>query len=434
MIKNVNILFAAVLGPVLLNACTADDSSLAASSPFTKDATTSEVLSGTILWSARMPEHWNGTLLLHSRGWSPVAGEPAAAPAQHLDMLLAEGYALAASNYGAGGWSLAEAVPAQEQTIDAFVRRYGKPARIIAYGYSMGGLVTTALVEKPMPSVHGGISLCSSMGGALGMMNMGLDGAYTFRTLVAPDSDIKVVNIADDQSNGRLVNAVVQDVVNTPEGRARIALAGVFAGIPAWTRTDMPRPEPGDANAEFEQIIRAFPSGVFLPRSEQEQRTGGAFSWNVDIDYAELLNLSGRRDMIEALYREAGISLEDDLATLAAAPRISADPAAVDYMRDNYTPNAEPQVPLLAVQTIGDGITSPSLQRVYAEHAPAAMMHSLYVERAGHCNFDGTETLASIRQLEARLDSGNWPGRAPPFVEHEPAPMLRPCFQGKICK
>lgn len=427
-----------------LPACTADDPGDGApmsqtpgnSAPalLTREPTQAEVLAGSILWSARVPENWNGTLLLHSRGWSPAAGQPAAAPAQFVDLLLAEGYALAASNYGAGGWSLAEAVPAQEQTIEAFTQRYGKPGRVIAYGYSMGGLVTTALVEKPAPLVAGGISLCSSMGGALGMMNMGLDGAWTFRTLVAADSDIAVVNIADDGANSRMVSAVVQEVLATPEGRARIALAGVFAGIPSWTRSDSPRPQPGDAQAEVEELIRSFPSGVFLPRNEQEQRAAGNFSWNTGIDYAELLELSGRRDMIETLYQEAGLSLETDLATLAAAPRISADPGAVDYMRDNYTPWGKPSVPLLAVQTIGDGVTSPSLQRGYAEVAEPDMMNSQYVERAGHCNFDATETLASIRQLEARLESGSWPERAPPFVDHQPAPMLRPCFQGGMCK
>jgi pimeloyl-ACP methyl ester carboxylesterase len=402
--------------------------------PGSHEAVSSEVLNGSILWSARVPAQWNGTLLLHSRGWSPVAGEPAAAPAQFVEQLLDAGYALAGSNYGAGGWSLAEAVPAQEQAIDAFTQRYGQPQRVIAYGYSMGGLVTTALVEKPQPKVDGGIALCSSMGGALGMMNMGLDGAWTFATLVAPDAGIKVVNIADDQANGRLVSAAVEAAVATAAGRARIALAGVFAGIPAWTRTDTPRPAAGDAQAEFEQISRAFPSGVFLPRSEQEQRAGGNFSWNNGIDYSELLDQSGRRELVEALYREAGLSLEADLATLAAAPRISADPDAVRYMREHYTPFGEPRVPLLAVQTIGDGVTSPSLQDAYAAEAAADLLNSQYVARAGHCNFDWRETLAAIRQLEARLDSGNWPERAPPFVEHKPAPMLRPCFQGGRCK
>jgi len=119
--------------------------------PFATDTYTdieAEPLQDDILWSVRMPGDFNGTLLVHSRGWSPVAGEPGVAPRQHVDSLLAQGYALAASNYGAGGWSVAEAVPAQELVVAEFSKRYTTPNRVIAFGYSMGGLVTTALVEK----------------------------------------------------------------------------------------------------------------------------------------------------------------------------------------------------------------------------------------------------------------------------------------------
>ena len=393
-----------------------------------------EPLQDDILWSVRMPGDFNGTLLVHSRGWSPVAGEPGVAPRQHIDSLLAQGYALAASNYGAGGWSVAEAVPAQELVVAEFSKRYTTPNRVIAFGYSMGGLVTTALVEKTDPVVDGGIAFCSSMGGSLGMMNMGLDGAWVFRTLVAPDSGIRVVDITDDRANGALVSEAVARVRDIPAGQARIALAGVFAGIPSWTDPDMPQPARDDAQAQLTQIMGSFPAGVFLPRAEQEGRAGGNFSWNTGIDYTELLNRSGRRDLVEQLYDRAGISLSDDLATLAATPRISADVVAVDYMRANYTPFAQPQVPLLAVQAFGDGITSPTLQRSYADNAPADMMDSQYVARAGHCTFDEAETLASIRRLERRLDTGSWPPAAAPFAPHEPAPMLRACFQGKDCE
>ena len=422
------------LGACMLAACNAPATNTDSISSPTTEAVNAEVLQGDILWSARLPQRWNGTLLVHSRGWSPVAGQPAPAPAQVEEALLAQGYALAGSNYGSGGWALAEAVPAQEAVITEFSRRYGNPQRTIAFGYSMGGLVTTALSERRNPMVDGGISFCSSMGGSLGMMNMGMDGAFVFRRLVAPDSEIQVVNIDDDLQNGALVRSIVEEAVNTPEGRARIALAGVLAGIPGWTQADMPQPPANDAEAQFEQIIGSFPGGVFLPRTEQEQRAGGNFSWNENIDYAALLETSGRRDMVEQLYRTAGISLDADLATLAAAPRIAADPQAVQYMRINYTPFAQPRVPLLGVQAFGDGITSPSLQRGYAEYAPAALMDSQYVEQAGHCGFNEAQTLAAIRHLESRLDNGQWPDRAPPFADHEPAPMLRPCFQGKVCQ
>jgi pimeloyl-ACP methyl ester carboxylesterase len=393
--------------------------------------TANETLSGTTQWSARLPANWNGTLLVHSRGWSASLGQPGLAPAQVGEALLGAGYALAASNYGAGGWALAEAVPAQEETIAAFTRRYGKPRRVIGFGYSMGGLVTTALAERARPKIDGGISFCSSMGGALGMMNTGLDGAFVFRELVAPGKGIEVVSIANDQANSALVRTAVQEALKTPAGRARIALAGVFGGIPGWTQANKPQPAATDFEAQLEQITGSFPGGVFLPRAEQEQRAGGNFSWNTGIDYTVLLDASGRRAMVEALYAKAGISLAADLATLAAAPRISARPQAVEYMRNHYTPTAVPKVPLLAVQAFGDGTTSPSLQRVYADRAKPSMMDSQYLQRAGHCSFTVEETLASVKRLEARMDSGKWPASAAPFVPHQPAPLLRACFQGK---
>jgi pimeloyl-ACP methyl ester carboxylesterase len=423
---------AVVIALTLLAACSTtahEDAVPATRAPDTN----AEVLGGSTLWSARVPSSWNGTLLVHSRGWSQAMGQPGLAPGQVAEALLAAGYALAASNYGAGGWALAEAVPAQEETIAAFARRYGKPKRVIGFGYSMGGLVTTALAERARPKIDGGISFCSSMGGALGMMNTGLDGAFVFRTLVAPDKGIEVVGIANDQANSALVRAAVQDAAKTPAGRARIALAGVFGAIPGWTQANRPQPAAGDAEAQFEQVIASFPGGVFLPRGEQEQRAGGNFSWNTGIDYTELLDASGRRSLIEQLYAKAGLSLAADLATLAAAPRISANPQAVEYMRQHYTPTAKPKVPLLAVQAFGDGTTSPSLQRVYADNAPPKMMDSQYVERAGHCTFSVDETLASVKRLESRLDGGRWPTRAAPFVPYQPAPLLRSCFQGKRC-
>src|SRR5690606_15491056 len=104
-------------------------------------------LSGTLAsgakWRATVPANWNGTLLLWSRGYSRTAGTPEAAPSQMREALLAQGYALAGSDYGAGGWALEQAVPAQDETITAFAAAHRKPARIIAWGYSMGGLVST---------------------------------------------------------------------------------------------------------------------------------------------------------------------------------------------------------------------------------------------------------------------------------------------------
>jgi pimeloyl-ACP methyl ester carboxylesterase len=235
-------------------------------------------------WIAEVPPSWNGTLLLWSRGYSPKLGPPETAPAAVRTSLLNAGYALAASDYGASGWALEEAVPAQLGTIEAFAAAHGRPRRVFAWGQSMGGLVTAALAEQRPARIDGALAFCSSIGGAVGMMNMGLDGAYAFRTLLAPDSDIRLVDVDDDMANARRVSARVEQAMKDPAGRARVALAGVLAGIPGWTEPDSIRPKPGDYEAQADQIAAAFARGVFLPRVDQERRAGGNFSWNRGID------------------------------------------------------------------------------------------------------------------------------------------------------
>ncbi|MDV3457103.1 alpha/beta fold hydrolase [Sphingomonas sp. HF-S4] len=384
-------------------------------------------------WAGEMPARWNGTLLLFSRGYSPALGAPEPAPRQVRDALLAEGYALAASDYGASGWALEQAVPAQRDTVAAFAARYGKPKRVIVWGHSMGGLVSTALAEQRPAAVDGALAMCASIGGAVGMMNMALDGAYAFRTLVAPDAGIRLVEIDDDRANAKRVGEALAGAMQTPAGRARIALAGVLAGIPGWTRSDGPEPAPGDHEAQIEEIARSFAMGAFLPRVDQEKRAGGVFSWNTGVEYRAQLARSGRRAFVEALYRKAGLDLDADLRRLDAGPRVRAKPQATGYMMRNYTPNARPQVPLLAVQTIGDGLTPPSLQRGYAD-AARGDVRSLYVRAAGHCTFTPEVTLAAIRHLDRRLQTGRWDKAPVQFTPYTPPPMLRPCIRGGRCK
>ena len=392
-----------------------------------------QTLPGGARWSAEVPANWNGTLLLYSRGYSPSAGNPDPAPKQHRQALLDAGYAIAGSDYGSGGWALEQAVPAQRAAIAAFAAKHGKPKRVIAWGSSMGGLVSTALAEAKGSGIDGAAPMCASIGGSLGMMNMALDGAYAFRTLIAPDSGIRVTGIDDDRVNGKRVADALAEASKTPQGRARIALAGVLAGIPNWTSRDKPRPAATDYAAQAAEIAKSFVMGVYLPRTDQEARAGGNFSWNTGIDYRAQLAKSGRRAMVEALYRQAGLKLDADLATLNAGQRIAADPKAVAYMRAHYTPNARPLVPLVAVQTIGDGLTAPAMQRGYAQ-AARGDVKSLYVNAAGHCTFDTATVLATIRYLDTRIATGKWPQTPAAFVPHQPAPMLRPCWRGGKCR
>ncbi|MCK5750081.1 MAG: hypothetical protein KAH44_27950, partial [Oricola sp.] len=257
---------------------------------------TAGVLDSGAEWTAAVPPEWNGVLLLWSHGYDPTLSPAEYAPPSVADALLSQGYALAGSAYSSGGWALEDAVPDQAATIDAFSELYSAPETVIGWGMSMGGLVTTALAEDAGSGLDGGLSMCSSMGGAVGMMNMALDGAYAFKTLVVPQSDIRLVDVDDDFANLRRVQAALAEARETKAGRARVALAAVLAGLPGWTDAKSPKPAADDVWAQEEQMARALPMGVFLPRTDQEKRAGGRFSWNDGIDYAAQLDKSGRRD------------------------------------------------------------------------------------------------------------------------------------------
>lgn len=396
-------------------------------------------------WAIERPETWNGAVLLYARGYSPQARRPpATAPGDLRAELLARGYGLAASSYPQGGWAVEGAVPAQIAALDAFQARFGKPKRVIAWGNSMGGLVSIALAERRPDRIDGALPSCGSISGALGMMNQALDGAFAFKTLLAAGSEIRLTRIDDDMANGARARAMLAKAQETPEGRARIALAGVFAGLPAWSDNTAPEPAATDYTAQQRQAAKTFVMGVFFPRVDQETRAGGGFSWNTGVDYARQLQLSGRRAYVEALYSEAGLDLARDLAALNTAERVSADPRAIAYMRANYTPTGRLRTPVLSYHTTGDGMTMPNKQRAYGEIVAGAgaggMFRGVYVRRAGHCTFTAAENLAALETLEDRLATGRWrvtpdqlnarvqaAGGPASFATHQPFPFMRPC-------
>jgi hypothetical protein len=182
-----------------------------------------------------------------------------------------------------------------------------------------------------------------------------------------------------------------------------------------------------------------------LPRQDQEQRAGGNFSWNTGVDYRRQLERSGRQAFVEAMYRKAGLSFDRDLAALAAALRIAADPGAAAYMRANYVPSGEISRPVFSFHTIGDGATMVTKQGAYRDMVRKAGHGDLFaagwVRRAGHCTFTPAEQVAAIQTVVERLDTGRW--KATPealnararasglgesaFIAFTPAPFLRPC-------
>ena len=112
-------------------------------------------------WIAVVPDDWNGTLLLHSHGYLP-SFVPFPNPAPTINSipaaaeLLDLGYAVAASSYADKGWALPTAPQDQVASLQAAIEAIGtEPDMVLAYGTSMGGLVTAQLAESAGEVIDG---------------------------------------------------------------------------------------------------------------------------------------------------------------------------------------------------------------------------------------------------------------------------------------
>jgi pimeloyl-ACP methyl ester carboxylesterase len=398
------------------------------------------------------PGEWNGTLLTWSPGYGGGGGVATAGPsAEVAQWLTDQGYAVAGAAAGSG-WAVEDLLAAQPEVVTMASAALGDPEHVIAWGSSMGGQVSVALLEHSPDIFDAALPLCGSIAGAIPMLNASLDGTYALKSLLAPDdAALELVNVTDERARQAAFRAVVDSAQQTPEGRARIALAATLAQMPTWSQIGTAQPDKHDIHAQQEQLSRIFLWGAVSPRQPLEQRAGGNFSWNTGVDYVQALRESGQHSLIRDLYREAGISLEDDLATLNAGERISADPDAVDYMQRNATPTGRISDPVLSLHETGDAAPTVGQAGTYADRVRAQggqdLVRQAFVDRPGHCAYADAEVAAMVTALQERLDTGRWADVAQPralnaradeiaeqsglerggsFAQVQPGSMLRP--------
>ncbi|OYP14208.1 hypothetical protein CFC35_06510 [Streptomyces sp. FBKL.4005] len=369
-----------------------------------------------------VPAAWNGTVLLYSHGYTP-AGAPN--PAQNApspatrDRLLDQGYALIGSSYATNGWAVTEAVPDQLATLDLFTKEFGAARRTLAWGTSYGGLVTTTLAERHADRFDGSLSMCGLVQGGVANWNSTLDPVFALKTLLAPDADIPLTGFADRAAAAGAADALAAQVTaaqRTPEGRARIALAAALHGIPGYNDATQPSPGPADWRTQQANQYAALTGLIRLPafdwRQEAESRAGGSMSWNTGVDYTAMLARSPLRKEVDALYKEAGVSLGTDLAALNRAPRISADAPAVRWMRRTSVLTGRLTDPQLNIHTTGDALIPVQAESAHRRAATAAgsgpLLGQAYVDGPGHCTFTTGEMLAALHTLEHRLATGRW--------------------------
>ena len=418
----------------------------------------------------QVPSNWNGTLVLYSHGYV-VPGFPN--PAEDVGdpitgaYLLANGYALAGSSYATTGWAIQQALPDQIKVLDTFKTRVGTPTRTIAWGHSLGGMVTAGLVQRYPTRFDAALPMCGVVAGGVGTWNQALDSAFAFDALLGANSGLQVVNITDPNKNIDIAEGLLADAQKNAKGKARIAMTAALDDTPGWYDPLSPEPSPTDyVTQEANQYLWLanidFPF-AFDFRAELEDRAGGNPSWNNGVDYEKQLKNSVDYPEVQALYQKAGLRLDDDIQALNNSARIKAKQSSVAYLEHNIIFDGQIHIPVLTLHTQGDGLVVVEDESAYKdvvdEEHDGELLRQLFVHRAGHCEFTPAETVVAFQALISRLDAGKWPGLGsavlnkaakgmgstfnvlsvngkevhvpPAYLKFQPAVFLRPFDAGK---
>lgn len=380
-------------------------------------------------YTIEVPANWNGTLLLYSHMYispidAPLNPAPVAPDTFTADELIKQGYGLAGSSYG-HGWAVEEAFQDQIALLDLFKSMCGPPTRTIAWGQSLGGLITAGLAELYPTRFAGALPMCGVVAGSVGTWNQLLDQAFAFNVLLA-DNKLPLVHIplANAQSTINQATSILTSAQSSAQGRARTALSAALADVPGWYNSASSEPTSQDVTTqEHNQYLWGSQLDfqfAFGARVELELRASGNPSWNTGIDYSKQLAQSTDFKEVIDLYKQAGLNLDQDLNTLANAPRIKADPGAVNYLRKYFTFNGDLTIPVLTMHTTGDGLAVNQDEQAYASLASvkgkSAMLRQIFVHRADHCSFTPAEILAGVQTLIDRVNTGTWGNTTDPTL------------------
>ena len=140
-----------------------------------------------------------------------------------------------------------------------------------------------------------------------------MDALFVAKTLLAPTSDLPIIDIPADFEKTALPawKVMLEEAQKTPQGRARIALASVLGGLPDWASMANPRPADIDFDARQAGYYEAFAGGrlaavaqMMSSRRQINTLYGGNISWNTGVDY-KAPRQAAREEARRALYKRA---------------------------------------------------------------------------------------------------------------------------------
>jgi pimeloyl-ACP methyl ester carboxylesterase len=381
-------------------------------------------------YAMQVPANFNGTVALYSHGYRYNVDIPAAIPliggykitntpepvpggnAEVAKYFFSQGIAIVGSGFARQGWNPDSAIKTNVELIDTFKKQFPKTTKVVAWGSSLGGVITQGLAEKHPELVSAVAPMCMADNIA---PQLTMAGDFLWGVKVLFDPTIKGGNysagaagVAESYADlgkvftvmGKLQAALATGAwpdTSSATGKALAAagvpsrsallLLGLMAGLPTQSAhfDSISGPDGAlkltfplalsPALAILENGTNAAALAV-LATQDVENQVGGAIFDNTKTDYAA--RIDGERVIYNAAL--SGNTVIDALlgalsAANPGAPRAVANPAAVAKMKALHTNTGKINVPTVLMVGTADPITpagaSQRLVDLYAEQYAA---------------------------------------------------------------
>ena len=351
----------------------------------------------------RVPENWNGTLLVYAHGYRDRADQPGEvdnraadiAPSAALEpVLLAQGYALAGSAYRNNGWAVEEGIEDLANLTRFFNFHVADPERTILWGVSMGTVIIFKSMERYGFLYDGALCACAVGAGASQSWDSAGDLALAYNVLFGmPSSWGTPGDVRNDLDFETEVQPKLVSEVNNPANYPKFEFIRLVTGTPGRGITPPAPPAfyPGWLFTDMFFTTEA--------RAELERRAHGPVVQNLNRNY----NLTdAEKAYLVALGVPAPV-IDNWLVTLNANRTISAPFYARHYLEQNADYTGEITDPVLTLHTLYDPLVTVTQEREYLETITAAhrtrYLYQAYTNGNGHCNFTGEQLVASVTAI-----------------------------------
>lgn len=347
------------------------------------------------------PHDWRDGdgLVLYQHGFQSSVADRPPSLGPLADIMLAQGYAVAASRFRQAGWALFHAVDDNRELLARFAETVGTPGSVIPFGGSMGGLVALKLAEQDgFPPVPGVLSLCPAAQGSR-LWDAAVDLRLAYDT-ICTGSGHRLPTGAEPLPWAMDLDDIPLDLDYIGD---QVSLLRVLAPVTRCTGLGLP----AELRNSGMRSRLAKLMAVAGTTDEDFFATNLAYA---TFALGDLLRqpdkLDGRNalDNIGVRYADADID--------ASIARIEADPMAALQLRwlSDFHGNIG-DTRIMSLHTSDDQLVIPGNQDVLRELVPPGQLVSAIVVEStpSHCGFTVAEGLAGWQALRLWMAGGPQP-------------------------